>query len=78
LYGCGTCPLKLKRRQRLKAFKKRVLWRIFGRKRDTMVEDWRKLHNEEIYNMWSSRNIIRMATSRRMRLARHVASMGIT
>jgi hypothetical protein len=53
-----------------------VLWRIFGLKRDEVTGDLRKLHNEELHNLYSSPNIIRMMESRRMRLAGHVARMG--
>jgi hypothetical protein len=49
---------------------------IFGPKRDEVTGGWRKLHNEELHNLYSSPNIIRMITSRRMRLAGHVARMG--
>jgi hypothetical protein len=54
-------------------FDNRVLRRIFGPKRDDVTEDWRKLHNEELHNLYSSPNIIRMFKSRRMRWAGHVA-----
>jgi hypothetical protein len=55
-------------------FEKRVL-RIFGPKRDEVTRGFRKLHNEELHNLYSS-SIIRVIKSRRMRLARHVARMG--
>jgi hypothetical protein len=61
--------------QRLRVFENRVL-RIFGPKRDEVKGDWRKLHNEELHNVYSSRNIIRTIKSRRMRWAGHVARMG--
>jgi hypothetical protein len=54
----------------------RVLRRIFGLKRDEVMRDWRKLHNEELQNLYSSPNIIRMIKSRRMRFAGNVARMG--
>jgi hypothetical protein len=57
-------------------FENRVLRRIFGLKRDEMTGDWRKLHNEELHNLYSSPNIIRMIKSRRMRWAEHIARMG--
>jgi hypothetical protein len=47
----------------------RVLRKIFGPKRDEVTEDWRRLHNEELHNFYSSPNIIRMIKSRRMRWA---------
>jgi hypothetical protein len=50
--------------------------RIFGPKRDEVTGDWRKLHKEELHNLYSSPNIIRMIQSRRMRWAVHVARMG--
>jgi hypothetical protein len=53
-----------------------VLRGIFVPKRDEMSGDWRKLHSEELQNLYSSPNIIRMITSRRMRWAGHVARMG--
>jgi hypothetical protein len=56
-------------------FENRVLRRIFGPKRDGVME-WRKLHNEELHNLYSSPNKIRLIKSRRMRWARHVAPMG--
>jgi hypothetical protein len=52
-----------------------VLRRIFGTKRDEVTGGWRKLHNEELHNLYSSSSIIRMMKSRRMRWARHVAGM---
>jgi hypothetical protein len=57
-------------------FENRVLRRIFGLKRYEVTGDWRKLHNEELHNLYSSPNIIRMIKSRRMRWAKHVARMG--
>jgi hypothetical protein len=51
---------------------------LFGPKRDDVTGDWRKLHNEELHNLYSSPNIIRMIKSRRMRWAGHVARMGET
>jgi hypothetical protein len=56
-------------------FENRVLRRIFGPKRDEVTEGWRKLHNEELHNFYSSPSIIRTIKSRRMRWARHVARM---
>jgi hypothetical protein len=62
----------------LRVFENRVLRRIFGPKRDEVMGDWRKLHNEELHIMYSSSNIIRTIKSRRMRWARHIARMGRT
>jgi hypothetical protein len=62
----------------LRAFENRVLKRKFGPKRDEVMGDWRKLHNEELHNLYSSLNINRMIKSRTMRWAGHVARMGRT
>jgi hypothetical protein len=59
-------------------FENRVLRRIFGPKRDDVTGDWRKLHNEKLYNLYSSPNIIRMIKSRRTRWTGHVARIGET
>jgi transcription termination factor 2 len=60
---------------RLRVFESRVLRRIFGPKRE---EDgsWRKLHNDELHNLYSPPNIVRVIKSRRLRWAAHVARMG--
>jgi hypothetical protein len=58
-------------------FENRVL-RISGPKRDDVTGDWRKVHNEELHNLYSSPNIIRMIKSRRVRWTGHVARMGAT
>jgi hypothetical protein len=68
--------LTLREEHRLRVFENRVLRRIFGPKRDEVKGEWRKLHNEELHNLYSSPNIIRTIKSRRMRWARHVARMG--
>jgi hypothetical protein len=60
----------------LRAFENRVLRRIFGPKRDEVIGGWRKLHNEELHNLYGSPSIIRMTKSRRIRWAGHVAQMG--
>jgi hypothetical protein len=53
-----------------------VLRRIFGPKRDEVTGEWRRLHNKELYALYSSPNIIRVIKSRRLRWAGHVARMG--
>jgi hypothetical protein len=75
LYGCETWSLTLVEEHRLRVFENRVLRKIFGPKRE---EDgsWRKLHNDELHNLYSSLNIVRVIKSRRMRWAGHVARMG--
>jgi hypothetical protein len=57
-------------------FENRVLRRMFGPKRDEVTGEWRKLHNEELHNLYPSANVIRMIKLRRMRWAGHVARMG--
>jgi hypothetical protein len=57
-------------------FENRVLRRIFGLKRDEVTGEWRKLHNEELRDLYSSPSIIRIVKSRKMRWAGHVARMG--
>jgi hypothetical protein len=57
-------------------FENRVLRRIFGPKRDEVTAEWRKLHNEELRDLYSSPSILRVIKSRRMRWAGHVSRMG--
>jgi hypothetical protein len=76
LYGFGTWSLTLREDHRLRVFENRVLIKIFGPKRDEVTGEWRKLHNEELHNLYSSPDIIRQVKSRRMRWAGHVARMG--
>jgi hypothetical protein len=75
LYGRGTWSLTVREEHKLRAFENRVL-RIFGRKTDGMTGGLRKLHKEELHNLYSSLIIIRIIKSRRMTLAGHVARMG--
>jgi hypothetical protein len=75
LCGCETWSLILREEHRLKVFENRVL-RIFGQKGDEVTGGWRKIHNEELRNLYSSPSIIRIIKSRRMGWARHVARMG--
>jgi len=76
LYGCGTWSLALREELRLRVFENRVLRRIFGPKRDEVTGEWRKLHNEDLYNLYCSPNIVWVIKSKRMRWAGHVARMG--
>jgi hypothetical protein len=57
-------------------FKNRILRTIFGPKKDEVTREWRKLHNEELNDLYCSRKIVRVIKSRRMRWAGHVARMG--
>jgi hypothetical protein len=75
LYGCETWSLILREERRLRVFEKRVLGRIFGSKRDEVTGGWRKLHNEELHNLYTLSNII-MMISRRIRWEWHVACTG--
>jgi hypothetical protein len=75
LYGCETLSLTLREEHRLRVFENRVLKRICGPKRDEMTEGWRKLHNEELCDLYSFPSIIRIIKSK-MRWAGHVARMG--
>ena len=61
---------------KLRVFENRVLRRIFGPKRDEVTRDYRKLHNEELNDLYSSPNIVRVIKSRRVRWAGRVALMG--
>jgi hypothetical protein len=74
LYGCETWSLTLGEEHRLRVFENRVL-RIFGPKREE-GGSWRKLHNDELHDLYSSSNIVRVIKSRRMIGAGHVACMG--
>jgi hypothetical protein len=76
LCGYETWSLTLREEHRLKLFQSRVLRRIFGPTRDEVTGDWRKLHNGELHNLYSSPDIIRHIKSRRLRGAGHVARMG--
>jgi hypothetical protein len=73
LYGCETWSLTVREEHKLRVFENRVLRRIFRPKRDGVMGGWRKLHNEELHNLYSSPNIITIIKSRRMRWAGHVA-----
>jgi len=78
LYGCEAWSLTLREERRLRVFESRVLRKIFVPKRDEVTGEWRKLHNEELYDQYSSAYIIRVIESRRMRWAGHVARVGNT
>ena len=65
--GCETWSLKLREERRLRVFENRVLRRVFGPKRDEVTGEWRKLHNEELSDLYSLPNIVRVVKSRIMR-----------
>ena len=71
---CGATALR--EEHRLRMFENRVARKIFGPKREEVIGQWRKLHNEELYDLYSLPNIVRVVKSRRMRWAGHVARMG--
>jgi len=76
LYGCETWLLTLREEHRLRVFENRVLRRVFGPMKDEVTREFRKLHNEELSDLYSLPNIVRVVQSRRMKWAGHVARMG--
>jgi hypothetical protein len=76
LYGCETFSLTLREEHGLRVFENRVLRGIFGPKRDELTGEWRKLHNGELHNSYSSPDTIRQIKPRRMRWEGHVARIG--
>ena len=76
LYGCETWSLTLREERKLKVFENMVLRRTYGTRRDEVTGEWRRMHNEELNDLYTSPNIVRVIKSRRMRWAGHVARMG--
>ena len=76
VYECKTWSLTLREKRKLRMFENRALRRIFGPKRDDVTGEWRKLHNEELSDVYSLPNIFRVIKSRRMSWAGHTACMG--
>jgi len=76
LYGCETWSLILREERWLKVIENRVLRRVFGPKRDEITGEWRKLHNEELSDLYSLHNLVGVVKSRRMRWTGHVVSTG--
>ena len=76
LYGCEPWSLTLREERRLRVSENRVLRIIFGPKRDEVTGEWRKLHIEELNDLYSSPNIFRVIKSTRMRWTGHVSHMG--
>jgi len=75
LYGCETWSLTLREERKWRVFENMVL-RIFGPRRDEVTGEWRRMHNEELNDLYSSPNIVRVIKSRIIRRAGHVARMG--
>jgi len=75
LYVCETWSLTLREERKLWVFENMVLRRIFEPRRDEIMGKWRRLHNEELNDLYSLPNIVRVIKSRRMRWAGHVARM---
>jgi hypothetical protein len=76
LYGCEAWSLTLRKNLRQRVFENRVLKRIFGLKLYEVTGEWRKLHNEELNDLYCSPNNVRVIKLRKMRWAGHVARMG--
>ena len=76
LYGCETRSLTLREEPRLRMFENTVLSGIFGPKWDDRTGEWRKVHNEELRDLYSLPNIVRVVKSITMRWAGHVARLG--
>jgi hypothetical protein len=76
LYGCETWSPTLRNECRLRVFENRILRRIFEPKRDEVTGEWRRLHNKELYALYSSTDMIRLIKSRRLRWAGHVTLWG--
>jgi hypothetical protein len=76
LYGCETWSLILREEHKLRVFESRVLRRIFGPKRDEVTGEWKKLHNEELRNLYSSPSIVRIIKSRRMMMGGSCSTNG--
>ena len=68
--------MTLREERKLRVFENMVLRRMFGPRRDEVTEEWRRLHNEELNDLYSSPNIVRVIKSRRMKWTGHVARMG--
>jgi len=77
LYGCEAWSLTLWEERKLRVFENMVLRKIFGPRRDEVTGKWKRLHNEELNDLYSSPNIVRVIKPRKMRWAGHVAPPGL-
>ena len=76
LCGCETWSLRLRKESKLRVFENRVLRGIFGARRGRVTGEWRRLHNENLYGLYTSPNIIRVSKSSTVRWAGNVVRMG--
>ena len=76
LYRCETWSIKLTEKRGLRVLDNMILRKTFGPKKDEMSEEWKRLHNEELYDVYSSPGITRVIKSRKMRWAVYVERMG--
>jgi len=76
LYGCETWSLTFREKHMLNLFENRVLRTAFGSKRDEVTGHWKRLHNEELHDLYCSKYVMRVTKSRRTKWAGHVARMG--
>ena len=77
LYGCETWSLILRKERKLRVSENMVLRTIFGLRREEVTGEWRRLHNEELNDFYSSPNIVRVIKSRRMKWVGHVGRMAV-
>jgi len=75
LYGCESWSTTLADEHKLRVFENKILRKIYGPKRDEMTGEWRRLHNDELYGLYDSPNVVKIMKSRRLRWADHVSRM---